>query len=75
MIRHQTKPVNPAVEFFNDALQQQVKSITVVIREKDALAGIATEDYVINGSWIMDARFACHGAIIAKNGRKSSLTP
>lgn len=62
-------------QFFHGMLQYQVKTIAVVIREKDTLAGIAAENDVINGPWIMDAWFACHALTVAVNSSKLSLTP
>jgi hypothetical protein len=59
--------MNPAAELFDYVLEEEVQAVSVAIVEEDRIAGIATENDMVYGAWIVDAGFASHcGTILEK---------
>jgi hypothetical protein len=75
MVSHQTEGMYPAPEILDGMLEDQIKTITVAVFEKDRIAGVASENNVVFGAGEMDAGFTSHGGRIFANVRKSKLTP
>jgi hypothetical protein len=60
VVGHQTEGMHAAFELFDRVLKEEVKTTAVSIGEEHVIAGITTQDDVIDGARIVNAMLAGH---------------
>jgi hypothetical protein len=75
VIAHQAEGMNPAAELLDSVLDDEIEAIPVPVIEKDRIAGIATQDDVIQCGREMYALPTSHGGSVSTNVQMSNLTP
>ena len=75
VVAHQTKSMYAVAKLFVPLLKQTIKIFLVLVFEKNILPGIPPEENVVYGPRVEKTWFPCHGVIIIKLLKLSSLTP
>jgi hypothetical protein len=60
VVSHQAEGMNPTTELFDCILKDEIETKPVAITKENPIAGISSEDDVIDSAGIVDAGFTSH---------------
>jgi len=75
VVGHETESMDAMAVALCSFLHEEVEAATVLVVEEDVLPGVASQDHVVKGAWIMDSGFSGHGGSLALFPKDASLTP
>ena len=67
MICHQAVRMDTMLKSFDALLKKGKESLSILLSEKDILAGVSAKYYVVAGTGVMDSGFSSHGVIHSKS--------